>query len=319
MTPSNACRQCLKHFRSSRPSTRCISKQIIPFQPHRWQSTSTTETDSSSDVSNEPLRDRLTKGEPQAPLSSLRYVYGAKYDNIAKNRDPKNPQNSDPAITKLPPVLIPTYSTYSREQEDTPHQRVLFEHDLYHPLSKSPIADLRRKAEFIKSHAYCPHPSHNQTRMPETWNPMDRENAKPRQGGLAPMHSKFECPDCGIPLYCCEEHYVDDYETHIEICDLLRQINEDEHDIRSGRFFPEFEYPSYQIDESFLINMTSWDTYLYTRDYRAINSDRSMRNATRMLTYPMTITSILDELSPYHARPGGRLTYEGLKSFTGRF
>ena len=102
----------------------------------------------------------------------------------------------------------------------------------------------------------------------------------------------------------------------MEICDTLRQINEDDHDLRSGRWFPEFDYPGPQLDE-ILVNMTSWDTYLYTRGFEAINEERSMRQATRLLTYPLTVGSVLHELSPYNIRAGGRLTTEGLKSLSG--
>ncbi|KAL2259968.1 hypothetical protein VTK26DRAFT_6180 [Humicola hyalothermophila] len=132
---------------------------------------------------------------------------------------------------------------------------------------------------------------------------------------MAPANVDFECPDCGIPVYCSKEHWADHYEAHLEICDTLRQINEDDHDLRSGRFFPEFEYAGPQMDEA-LINMTNWDTFLYTRNFNAIDADRSMRQATRLLTYPITIGSIIHELSPYHIKAGGRLTPEGLKSFS---
>lgn len=108
---------------------------------------------------------------------------------------------------------------------------------------------------------------------------------------------------------------MDDFENHIEICDTLRQINEDDHDIRSNRHFPEFEYPDPQIEEA-LVNMTNWDTYLYSREYNAINEERSLRQATKLLTYPMTIASVIHELSPYNIRRGGRLTTEGLKSLS---
>lgn len=111
---------------------------------------------------------------------------------------------------------------------------------------------------------------------------------------------------------------MDDYESHMEICDTLRQVNEDDHDLRSGRFFPEFEYPYPSIEEA-LPNMTSWDTYLYTREYNAINEERSLRHATSLLTYPMTIASIIHDLSPYNIRKGGRLTTEGIKSLSGRY
>jgi splicing suppressor protein 51 len=110
---------------------------------------------------------------------------------------------------------------------------------------------------------------------------------------------------------------MDDFEAHLEVCETIRQINEDDHDLNSGRFFPEFRYPGLQ-DDNFVINMTNWDTFLYTREFDAINHDRSMRQVTRMLTYPLTVGSVLHELSPYNVRKGGRLTPEGLKSMSGK-
>jgi splicing suppressor protein 51 len=107
-----------------------------------------------------------------------------------------------------------------------------------------------------------------------------------------------------------------DYENHLSICDTLRQINEDDHDLRSGRLFPEFDFAGPQLEEA-MINMTNWDTFLYTRNFEAINNDRNMRQATRLLTYPVTIGSVLHELSPYSVHTGGRLTTEGLKSLSG--
>jgi splicing suppressor protein 51 len=136
------------------------------------------------------------------------------------------------------------------------------------------------------------------------------------KGKIPPAHVKFECPDCGIPVSCSEEHWADDYEAHLEICDSLREINEDDHDLRSGRFFPEFEYPGDQIEEA-MVNMTNWDTFLFSREFRAINDERSLRQATRLLTYPVTIGSVLHELSPYSIKKDGRLTVEGLKSLSG--
>ncbi|KAL8718343.1 MAG: hypothetical protein Q9225_004502 [Loekoesia sp. 1 TL-2023] len=146
--------------------------------------------------------------------------------------------------------------------------------------------------------------------------PQDPEARKAeRKSTQPPAFVNFECPDCGLPVYCSEKHWMDDYESHSEICDTLRQANEDDHDLHSGRYFPEFEYPGPQYEE-ILVNMTNWDTYLYTRQYNAINEDRSMRQATRLLTYPVTIASIIHELSPYNIRAGGRLTVEGLKSLS---
>jgi hypothetical protein len=195
------------------------------------------------------------------------------------------------------------------------HRTLLAPDNLFHPFSTSPIPEMRQRAAFTKQHAYCPHPSHQQTRIPTS--PHDPESRKvPEVSTQTPAHVRFECPDCGIATYCTEEHWADDYESHLEICDTLRQINEDDHDLRSGRWFPEFDYPGPQLDE-ILVNMTSWDTYLYTRGFEAINEERSMRQATRLLTYPLTVGSVLHELSPYNIRTGGRLTTEGLKSLSG--
>lgn len=186
--------------------------------------------------------------------------------------------------------------------------------NLFHSFSNSPSPEIRRRAAFIKQHAYCPHHSHSQTRI--ATDPEDPEAQKAAQG-LPPAHVRYECPDCGVPVSCSEEHFADDYERHLEICDTLREINEDDHDLRSGRFFTEFEYPGMQMEEA-LINFTNWDTYLYSREHQAINDDRSLRQATRLLTYPATIGSVLHELSPYNIKSGGRLTTEGLKSLSGK-
>ena len=187
--------------------------------------------------------------------------------------------------------------------------------NLFHSFSNSPSPELRRRAAFMRTHAYCPHPSHHPTRMPIS--PHDSE-ARKEKTTQAPALVRFECPDCGIPVSCSEEHWADDYESHIEICDTLRQVNEDDHDLRSGRFFPEFDYPGPQMEE-ILTNMTNWDTYLYTRQYNAINDDRPLRQVTKLLTYPLTIGSILSEFSPYDYRHSNRITTEGLKSLSGTY
>ncbi|GAW19173.1 hypothetical protein ANO14919_086570 [Xylariales sp. No.14919] len=191
-------------------------------------------------------------------------------------------------------------------------QQVLRPDDLFHSFTNSPIPEIRQRAAFIRQHARCPHPEHSVSQAPiEPDNPRIPTNSQ----NVAPRHVDFECPDCGIPVYCSEKDWAEDYEAHLQICDTLRQINEDEHDLRSGRFFPEFEYAGPQMEEA-TVNMTNWDTFLYTREFEAINSDRSMRQVTRLLTYPLTIGSILHELSPYNIRKGGRLTTEGLKSLS---
>jgi mitochondrial splicing suppressor protein 51 len=190
-------------------------------------------------------------------------------------------------------------------------KRVLLQPDnLFHSFTHSPSPEIRRRAQFMRQNAYCPHPDHQPTRAATS--PHDAEAAK--TGRMPPAHVKHECPDCGIPVYCCAEHFADDYAAHLEVCDILRQINEDDHDLVSGRFFPEFEYPGPQIEEA-QINLTNWDTLLYSREFNAVNEDRSMRQVTRLLTYPITVGSVLHELSPYGLRNG--LTTEGLRSLSG--
>lgn len=200
----------------------------------------------------------------------------------------------------------------AQSNSDSHVRRVLRPDNLFHSFSNSPSPDIRKRAAFIKAHAYCPHPEHRQTRAANS--PDDLEARKSTSGKLPPAHVSYECPDCGIPVSCSEEHLTDDYEAHLELCDKLRQINEDDHDIRSGRYFPEFEYPNYQPEE-FMVNFTNWDTFLYSRQSQAINEERSLRQATKLLTYPVTLGSVLSELSPYQIN-GGRLTIEGLKSFS---
>jgi splicing suppressor protein 51 len=92
----------------------------------------------------------------------------------------------------------------------------LAQDNLFHPLITSPILNIRKKAMAIKSLAVCP------------------------TSGLL-ERNEFTCPNCGFPTHCSEEHYKLDQERHErETCDTLRQINEDLHDMQSGRQFPEF-------------------------------------------------------------------------------
>ncbi|KAF9281731.1 translational activator for mitochondrial COX1 [Mortierella alpina] len=169
---------------------------------------------------------------------------------------------------------------------------VLEQADLFHPLSKSPLAPVRAKAEWIVAHGTCP---------------VCKEHA-PEEKSKAPKH---ECPDCGYPTHCSEEHYNMDKEHHKHVCGTLREVNEDEHDLRSGRRMKEFEFPGAQHrDEA--INLSNWDTFLYTRGFLSMNSERSMRHVSHVLTYPLTIGSVLHQSSPYQL--GKDLTVEGLKS-----
>jgi splicing suppressor protein 51 len=113
---------------------------------------------------------------------------------------------------------------WSKSKDSTksvPKPVVLAQNDLFHPFSQSPIASMRARGETVKSLAPCP---------------VCLEVHKERK---AVQH---ECPDCGWPTHCTETHWSEDAE-HKKYCGRLREVNEDEHDLRSGRRISEFDMP----------------------------------------------------------------------------
>ncbi|KLU84268.1 hypothetical protein MAPG_03313, partial [Magnaporthiopsis poae ATCC 64411] len=48
---------------------------------------------------------------------------------------------------------------------DAPQKRVLGADDLFHPFTSSPIPEIRKRAAYIRQHAYCPHPDHRMARI----------------------------------------------------------------------------------------------------------------------------------------------------------
>ncbi|KAJ5895526.1 hypothetical protein N7495_007217 [Penicillium taxi] len=268
-------------------------------------------------ASNYPARlQRLAYSQPKHAISPWTRSFGSIRNNrsLGASSEGKCTSKHAPNPSQSNATLSAQRSASTTTEHVVDRNSVLKPNDLFHSFSRSPSPVIRKRAEFIKANAFCPHPSHQQTRAPVS--PHDPEARKsPDLSNLPPSHSHFECPDCGVPIYCSEGHWMDDFEAHLEVCETVRQINEDDHDLNSGRFFNEFSYPGVQ-DESFIVNMTNWDTFMYTREFEAINSDRSMRQVTRMLTYPQTITSVLHELSPYNIHGKNRLTPEGLKSFS---
>lgn len=63
--------------------------------------------------------------------------------------------------------------------------------------------------------------------------------------------------------------------------------------------------------------MGNWDVFLYTRGFPSIDTARSSRHISKLLTYPLSIGSILHESSPYTLR-NQRLLPEGLRSLVGK-
>lgn len=245
--------------------------------------------------------------QPSKPNPNARRIHQSARQKAATNVEPPHQRANE-----IPPYVSPRGRRTDKQAHEG--QVILQPNDLFHSFTDSPSPAIRQRAAVMRQNAYCPHPEHQATRTPTS--PLDLESRK--TGQLPPAHVRYECPDCGIPVSCSEEHFADDYEAHLEICDVMREINEDDHDLHSGRFFPEFEYPGPSIEEA-QINMTNWDTLLYSREFNAVNDQRSMRQVTRLLTYPITVGSVLHELSPYTISRKGRLTSEGLRSLSGKF
>ncbi|KAH9842712.1 zinc-finger of mitochondrial splicing suppressor 51-domain-containing protein [Rhodofomes roseus] len=178
---------------------------------------------------------------------------------------------------------------------------VLSQDDLFHPFSKSPFPALRARGEAIQKLAPCP---------------VCAAEAKGANGSHIHTHAqpkavKFECPDCGWPTHCSEEHWSMDTE-HKKYCSRLREANEDEHDLRSGRRMREFELPGPQDSEA-AISFANWDVYWYTRNFPSMDTDRARRHASKLLSYPITIGSVLHQFSGLTLR-NQRLTPEGSRS-----
>ena len=157
---------------------------------------------------------------------------------------------------------------------------------LFHKLSESPMQLMRERGEQIRKYTKCP------------------------INGTA---VKFECPNCGYPTHSTQEAWRNDDDHHMNVCSILREANEDEHDLRSGRKMGEFDMPT-TLDHERALNFSNFDTLLYTRDFPAVNHPRAMRHVTKLLTYPFTVASVLHDQSPYRLRKG--LTVEGLRSLT---
>ena len=109
------------------------------------------------------------------------------------------------------------------------NQPILTEDNLFHPFSQSPFPAIRARGEAIRKLAPCPVCAAEH----------DGVHAHTK---AQPKAVAFECPDCGWPTHCSEEHWKED-EEHQKYCSRLREVNEDEHDLRSGRKMREFELP----------------------------------------------------------------------------
>jgi mitochondrial splicing suppressor protein 51 len=91
---------------------------------------------------------------------------------------------------------------------------------LFHLHSQSPSPGIRLRGERVKKLATCPVCSIDGIRQ----------------------NVKHECPDCGWPTHCTKEHWEQDT-NHAKYCTRLREVNEDDHDLQSGRMVEEFSMP----------------------------------------------------------------------------
>ncbi|KAI0327187.1 hypothetical protein GY45DRAFT_1328007 [Cubamyces sp. BRFM 1775] len=177
-------------------------------------------------------------------------------------------------------------------------QPILTEDNLFHPFSQSPFPAIRARGEAIRKLAPCPVCAAEH----------DGVHAHTK---AQPKAVAFECPDCGWPTHCSEEHWKED-EEHQKYCSRLREVNEDEHDLRSGRKMREFELPGPQDSEA-AISFANWDVFWYTREFPSMDTERSRRHASKILTYPITVGSVLHQFSNL-TLSNQRLTPEGSRS-----
>ncbi len=168
----------------------------------------------------------------------------------------------------------------SSPDDPTPENR-------FHPWDTSPSQDLRTRAAFIKAKAKCP---------------------------VTGKEINYTCPLSGIPTHHSREAWEADENYHKnKVWEKLKKVNIYEHDLRSGRPFPEFDFPADQ-DSDRVLNFTNWDTFLYTRLFYSMDTEFQLAAVTKMLSYPITIGSVLHDFSPYRLKPRGPITLEGLKS-----
>ena len=62
-----------------------------------------------------------------------------------------------------------------------------------------------------------------------------------------------------------------------------------------------------------MVNISDWDSFLH-KGFPPMNDEFNLAAATKVLTYPITIASILHKFSPLQLEPKGPLTLEGAKS-----
>ena len=69
-------------------------------------------------------------------------------------------------------------------------------------------------------------------------------------------------------------------------------------------------------DSEAAISFSNWDVFWYTREFPSMDTERARRHASKILTYPITIGSVLHQFSNL-TLSNQRLTPEGSRSLAG--
>ena len=159
---------------------------------------------------------------------------------------------------------------------------------MFHPWDQSPYKALRERAARIKLLAHCPVTGKN-------------------------IH--YTCSLSGIPTHHSKDTLSNDkYHPENKIYELLKKVNVYEHDFRSGRPFPDFEFSQEQSFDT-MVNITNRDLFFfYTRRFYSMDTEFQLAGVTNMLSFPIIIASLLSQFSPYSLNPKGPITVGGLKS-----
>ncbi|CAG7846628.1 Protein MSS51, mitochondrial AltName: Full=Mitochondrial splicing suppressor protein 51; Flags: Precursor [Serendipita indica DSM 11827] len=180
------------------------------------------------------------------------------------------------------------FFNFSRKVEPPPTSRALRPDDddpeLFHLHSQSPNRDIRMRGERIKKLASCP-----VCLNVEGTRKTSSTNVQTVVGPLtvqASIGSKMK--------------------------NMQNTVNEDDHDLRSGREMHEYAMPG-PIPYGEVVSLSNWDIFYYTRGFPSVDTDRAGRHLSKLLTYPMTIAGVLHEYSSLTTR-NQRLTPEGLRS-----
>lgn len=190
-------------------------------------------------------------------------------------------------------------------------------------LLRAPLT--RRNASWLRKMLWLdPDPETETERPLYNWDESPHQSIRTRAAQIratakCPVTSKpvqFVCPYSGIPTHHDEEAWKNDTQYHEkETFRKLRMVNLYEHDLKSGRPLHEFEFPG-PVPLEAMPAFNSWDQFLYTRDFPPMNTEFNLAVATHVLTYPMTIASLLHRFSAYQVAPKGSITLEGLRSLS---